>query len=192
MNRRRMLHPFKTELAEYEDAAVLPEDTDPQLYLSRNRQPQPFHLICSKDNVLSQLSGTVHVHLRDSSVNRFRMDVGDHVYIPAGTPHRIVPVEEGVTIRFQPLDAGLQGAAWYCDGCDSELRRYEWEHDNNTPAVAYYAAVRPGDTARLAFPWSTVFELLLIAPLIAALVAGTGSAIAQRVRPTQMSTFATD
>ena len=93
MNRRRMLHPFKTELAEYEDAAVLPEDTDPQIYLSRNRQPQPFHLICSKDNVLSQLSGTVHVHLRDSSVNRFRMDVGDHVYIPAGTPHRIVPID---------------------------------------------------------------------------------------------------
>jgi hypothetical protein len=59
-------------------------------------------------------------------------------------------------------------------------------------AVAYYAAVRPGDTARLAFPWSTVFELLLIAPLIAAVVAGTGSAVAQRVRPTQMSTFATD
>ena len=81
MNRRRMLHPFKTELTEYEDAAVLPEDTDPQLYLSRNRQPQPFHLICSQDNVLSQLSGAAHVHLRDSSVNRFRMDVGDHVRV---------------------------------------------------------------------------------------------------------------
>ena len=108
MNRRRMLHPFKTELGEYEDAAVLPEDTDPQLYLSRNRQPQPFHLICSKDNVLSQLSGAAQVHLRDSSVNRFRMDVGDHVYIPAGTPHRIVPIAEGVTLRFQPLAAGLQ------------------------------------------------------------------------------------
>jgi hypothetical protein len=59
-------------------------------------------------------------------------------------------------------------------------------------AVAYHAAVQRGDVARLAFPWSTVFELLLIAPLIAALVAGVGSAIAQRVRPTQMSTFATD
>jgi len=59
-------------------------------------------------------------------------------------------------------------------------------------AVAFHAAVRPGDTARLAIPWSTVLELLLIAPLIAAVVAGMGSAIAQRVRPTQMSTFATD
>jgi len=140
MSRRRMLHPFKTELTEYEDAAVLPEDTDPQLYLSRNRQPQPFHLICSGDNVLSQLSGAAQVHLRDSSVNRFRMDVGDHVYIPAGTPHRIVPIAEGVTLRFQPLEAGLQGASWYCGECDSELRRYEWEHDNDTPALEYYMA----------------------------------------------------
>jgi hypothetical protein len=59
-------------------------------------------------------------------------------------------------------------------------------------AVAYYAAVHPGETARLAFPLSTVLELLLVAPLIAAFAAGLGSAIAQRVRPTQMSTFATD
>ena len=140
MNRRRMLHAFAADVGEYEDAAVLPEETDPQIYLSRNRQPQPFHLICAKDNVLSQLSGAADVHLRDSSVNRFRMIVGDHVYIPAGTPHRIVPIAEGVTIRFQPLEAGLQGAAWYCDGCDSELRRYEWEHDNGTPAVQCYAA----------------------------------------------------
>ena len=116
MNRRRMLHAFNTEVGEYEDAAALPAETDPQLYLSRNRQPQPFHLICSRDNVLSQLSGAVRVHLKDSSVNWFAMDVGDHVYIPAGTPHRIVPSAEGVTLRFQPLEAGLQGAAWYCDG----------------------------------------------------------------------------
>jgi putative ABC transport system permease protein len=59
-------------------------------------------------------------------------------------------------------------------------------------AVAYYASVHPGETARLAFPFWTVFELLLLAPLIAAFVAGFGSTIAQRLRPTQMSTFATD
>src|SRR6202044_4246615 len=114
MNRRRMLHPFKTELGEYEDAAVLPVDTDPQLYLSRNRRPQPFHLICSKDNVLSLISGAAHVHLRDSSVNRFRMDVGDHVYIPAGTPHRIVPVAEGGSPPVPTPGAGLPGAARGC------------------------------------------------------------------------------
>ena len=110
MNRRRMLHAFAAEVGEYEDAAVLPEETDPQLYLSRNRHPQPFHLICSKDNVLSQLSGEADVHLRDSSVNRFRMVVGDHVYIPAGTPHRIAPVTEGVTIRCSTTQRPAPGS----------------------------------------------------------------------------------
>ncbi len=59
-------------------------------------------------------------------------------------------------------------------------------------AVAFHASVRAGERAQLAFPWTTVLELLLLAPLLAALVAYVGSAIAQRVRPTQMSTFATD
>ncbi len=59
-------------------------------------------------------------------------------------------------------------------------------------AVAFHASVRTGDSAHLAFPTATVIELLLIAPLIAAFVAYIGSGIAQRVRPTQMSTFATD
>ncbi|POM23165.1 3-hydroxyanthranilate 3,4-dioxygenase [Actinomadura rubteroloni] len=141
MTRRRMLHAFKAaaEIGNYQDEAVLPADTDPQIYLSRNWLPQPFHLICEKDTVLSQLSGSAHVHLRDSSVNRFRMDVGDHVYVPAGTPHQIVPVEEGVTIRYQPLAAGRQGAAWYCPECGAELHRYEWQHDNDGSAVALYA-----------------------------------------------------
>ncbi|MEU6349246.1 hypothetical protein ABZ896_07955 [Streptomyces sp. NPDC047072] len=142
MNRRRMLHALKVaaELGNYEDAAVLPADTDPQLYLSRNWLPQPFHLICQKDTVLSQLSGAAQVHLRESSVNRFRMDPGDHVYVPAGTPHQIAPLQEGVTIRYMPLKAGLQGATWFCPECQNELCRYEWEHDNDKPVVRMYAA----------------------------------------------------
>ena len=59
-------------------------------------------------------------------------------------------------------------------------------------AVVYLAAVRPGEHARLAFPWSTTLELLMIAPVIAAAVAAIGSAVAQHFRPTQMSTFSTD
>ena len=142
MNRRRMLHSLKAgaELGDYEDAAVLPLETDPQIYLSRNSLPQPFHLICEKDTVISQLSGSADVHLRDSSVNRFRMDVGDHVYIPAGTPHQIVPIEPGVTLRYMPLAAGRLGVAWYCSGCGAEVQRYEFEHDNEAPLIATYAA----------------------------------------------------
>ncbi|WP_405846594.1 hypothetical protein [Streptomyces sp. NBC_01518] len=141
-NRRRMLHALKVapELGNYADAAVLPADTDPQLYLSYNELPQPFHLICEKDTVLSQLSGSSDVLLRESSVNRFRMAIGDHVYVPAGTPHQIVPVEAGTAIRFMALKAGRQGAVWYCPECRTELRRYEWEHENDVTPSTFYAA----------------------------------------------------
>jgi 3-hydroxyanthranilate 3,4-dioxygenase len=137
-----MLHSLKAgaDLGEYEDAAVLPLETDPQIYLSRNALPQPFHLICEKDTVLSPLSGSADVHLRASSVNRFRMDIGDHVYIPAGTPHQIVPIEPGVILRYLPLEAGRLGTAWYCPGCEAEVQRYEFDHDNEVPLVSTYAA----------------------------------------------------
>jgi 3-hydroxyanthranilate 3,4-dioxygenase len=137
-----MLHSLKAgaDLGEYEDAAVLPLETDPQIYLSRNTLPQPFHLICEKDTVISQLSGLADVHLRESSVNRFRMDVGDHVYIPAGTPHQIVPIEPGVTLRYLPLEAGRLGIAWFCPDCGAEVQRYEFEHDNELPLILTYAA----------------------------------------------------
>ncbi len=59
-------------------------------------------------------------------------------------------------------------------------------------AVVFLAVVRNGDRARLAFPWSTVLVLVVAAPIIAATAAYIGSAIAQTVRPTKMSTFATD
>ncbi|MFF7251353.1 hypothetical protein ACFZBU_46755 [Embleya sp. NPDC008237] len=136
-----MLHALEVapELGDYADAAVLPDDTDPQLHLSHNRVPQPFHLICQKDTVLAQMSGAADVLMRGSSVNRFRMGVGDHVYVPAGTPHRIVPRAAGATIRYLPLRAGRLGAAWYCPGCDRELHRYEWPHDNDTPMSHFYA-----------------------------------------------------
>lgn len=141
MNRRRMLHAFKTakEVGNYTDAAVLQEAVDPQLYLSRNWLPQPFHFVCAKDTVVTQLSGAASIGLRDSSVNTFRMTVGDIAYIPAGTPHQILPVEEGVFLRYMPLHAGLVGAVWYCPGCEVEVHREEWEHDNDLPPAEFYA-----------------------------------------------------
>ncbi|MFD1538968.1 hypothetical protein [Nonomuraea guangzhouensis] len=141
MNRRRMLHAFKAakEVGAYTDAAVLQEAVDPQLYLSRNLLPQPFHLVCAKDTVITQLSGGARIALRDSSVNTFQMSVGDIAYIPAGTPHQIIPTDEGVCLRYMPLDAGLVGTAWYCPGCGIELERYEWEHVNDLPAAGFYA-----------------------------------------------------
>jgi putative ABC transport system permease protein len=59
-------------------------------------------------------------------------------------------------------------------------------------AFVYLAVARADERANLVFPWSTALILLVAAPLIAALVAAIGSGIAQRIRPTKMSTFALD
>ena len=59
-------------------------------------------------------------------------------------------------------------------------------------AVVYLAVAKPGEGAHIAFPWLTVLELVIAAPILAGLVAYAGSTIAQAVRPTRMSTFATD
>ncbi|MDX3101905.1 hypothetical protein ACIBO5_48875 [Nonomuraea angiospora] len=142
MKRRRMLHALKAaqELGNYAEMPILPADVDPQAHLSRNTVMQPFWLICSKDTVLVQMSGTAVVHLKDSSVNRFSTEIGDHVYIPAGTPHRIVPGEEGVQLRYKAQLPGLEAVAWYCTGCDRELHRVDWDTAETVAQQVYYDA----------------------------------------------------
>lgn len=142
MERRRMLHTFKTarEVGNYEEVPVLPAKVDPQLYLSRNSVPQPFYLICGKDTVVVQMAGTAEMYLKDSSVNRFTMAIGDHIYVPAGTPHRIVPSAESVQLRYKARAAGLEGLAWYCPGCDRELYRREWDTAETVSQSVYYEA----------------------------------------------------
>jgi putative ABC transport system permease protein len=58
--------------------------------------------------------------------------------------------------------------------------------------VVFHAVARVNDRVHVLFPWSTVGQLLIIAPIIAGIVAYFGSAIAQAVKPTKMSTFALD
>jgi putative ABC transport system permease protein len=59
-------------------------------------------------------------------------------------------------------------------------------------AVVYLAVTHKGEFSHIVFPWSTALQLVLVAPIIAGIVAYIGSAVAQAVRPTRMSTFATD
>jgi hypothetical protein len=59
-------------------------------------------------------------------------------------------------------------------------------------AVVYLAIAKPGEVAHIPFPWTTILQLVIAAPLIAAAVAYAGSSLAQKLRPTRMSTFATD
>lgn len=142
MDRRRMVNGLKAaqELGNYSEAPVMPVHVDPQVHLSRNTVPQPFYLITEKDTVIAQMSGRAVLQLKGTSVNYFAMDVGDHVYVPAGTPHRIVPSEESVQLRYKVRSAGLEGAAWYCAGCGQDLHRTEWDTAETVSQQAYYDA----------------------------------------------------
>jgi 3-hydroxyanthranilate 3,4-dioxygenase len=155
MDRRRVIPAFKTaaSIGNYEDAALIPEDVDPQVELSRNSVPQPFYVLINEDTVLAQMSGQSRVHMKYSPVNSFKTHTGDHVYVPAGTPHRIEPLKEGVFVRYTSNEPVRRGVAFFCDGCGEEMYRLEWLHDGSvTPVDVYVAAVKrynDEDTARL-------------------------------------------
>ena len=142
MSRRRMLDAYKVgaEVGNYADLAVLPLDVDPQITLSRNWIEQPFYQIFAEDTVLAVMSGQSTIRMRSSSVNTLRLQIGDHAYIPAGTPHRIEPLMESVMLRYIAVDAGLEAAAWFCETCGDELYRLEWQHDHDVEAPRIYAA----------------------------------------------------
>ena len=143
MARRRMLQAFEAaqSVGEYADVPVMPADVDPQITLSRNSQRQPFYLAFEEDTVIALMSGTATVRLRDTNVNSWSMIPGDHVYVPAGTPHRLEPQEESVLIRFIGNDPAYRAAVFACETCGAELDRLEWKQDLEVDAVAIYAEV---------------------------------------------------
>ena len=126
----------------YDEFPMLELGIDPQVHLSRNTVPQPFFLICEQDTVLAQLSGEARVEFRNSPVNFFHLVLGDYVYVPAGTPHRIVPHEPGLHLRYKARVAGLEGVAWYCETCNTERRRIEWDAQALLPQEGYADACR--------------------------------------------------
>jgi hypothetical protein len=142
LTRRRMIDAFETgqETSPYDEMPVLIADHDPQLYLSRNTRPQPFFLICSRDTLLAQLSGSADVHLQYSPVRYHRLEPGDVVYIPAGTPSRIVPTTESLNLRYKARDAGLEGVAWFCEACTAEVYRSEFDTAVDLPQEGYWRA----------------------------------------------------
>jgi 3-hydroxyanthranilate 3,4-dioxygenase len=121
----------------YDEYPMFPPGTDPQICLSRNARPQPFYLICSQDCVLVQMSGEGRVEFKQAPVLRHALEPGDFVYVPAGTPHRIVPESESIQYRFKAEHAGLEGVAWYCEACGAEIRRDEWDTAEVLPQEAY-------------------------------------------------------
>jgi len=115
------------KLGAYAEMPMLPDDKQVQVHLSRNDRPQPFYLICGKDSLLALMSGAATVEFKGTAVDHFALKLGSFVYVPAGAPHRIVPSESSIMLRYKQMQAGLEGVAWYCDTCDSEIYREVWD-----------------------------------------------------------------
>jgi 3-hydroxyanthranilate 3,4-dioxygenase len=143
-----MLNTFKqaVDAGPYDEYPVLPPGVDPQLFLSRNDRPQPFYLVCEKDTMLIQMSGTGVVEFRDSSVNFFKTAPGDHIYVPAGTPHRITPNGVAIQYRYKAEQSGLEAVAWYCLHCGAALHRETWDTGDVLPQEGYLRATTAFNT----------------------------------------------
>jgi glyoxylate utilization-related uncharacterized protein len=115
------------KLGPYDEMPMLPDDKQVQVHLSKNDRPQPFYLICGKDSLLSLMSGAAKVEFKGTGIDHFALTPGSFVYVPAGAPHRIVPTESSVMMRYKQMHAGLEGVAWYCDNCDTEIYREVWD-----------------------------------------------------------------
>lgn len=126
----------------YDERPMLPDTLDLQIHLSKNDRPQPFHLICQHDTVLMVMSGEGRVEYKDASVLRHSYEMGDHLYVPAGVPHRIVPSSESILYRYKLPESELEGLAWYCEACGNALYREVFEIANELPQEAYPRIVR--------------------------------------------------
>ena len=87
----------------YAEKPMLPADKQVQVHLSKNDRPQPFHLICGKDTLLALMSGAGKVEFKGTTVECFDMKPGSFVYVPAGAPHRIVPAEVSIMMRYKQM-----------------------------------------------------------------------------------------
>lgn len=142
MKRKNRFDTFKEAPSRhsYDEFPMLELGIDPQVHLSRNTVAQPFFLICEQDTVLGQLAGEARVEFRNSSINYFDTTLGDYVYVPGGTAHRIVPKTESIQIRYKAEFPGLEAVAWYADGSGEEISRVTWDCAEELPQEAYLRA----------------------------------------------------
>lgn len=129
------------ELGPYDEMPLIPAQIDPQLFLSRNDRLQPFFLICERDTLLATLTGSGRVEFRGPTVQRIDIVPGDHVYVPSRTPHRILPDEPMIQVRYKANPAGLEAVAWYCTSCGGEVWRSEFDTADQIPQAAWWEAV---------------------------------------------------
>jgi mannose-6-phosphate isomerase-like protein (cupin superfamily) len=130
------------KLGPYDERPMLPDDVHLQICLSRNAHAQPFHLICEQDTLIAVFSGTGKVEFKQTGVTYFPLEAGDHVYVPAGAPTRLLPETESVIMRYKPREPGLEGVAWYCESCGEELFRHVFDTRETFPQEGYLAGSR--------------------------------------------------
>lgn len=142
MKRKNRFDTFKeaAHRGPYDEFPMLELGIDPQLHLSRNAVAQPFFLICEQDTMIAQLAGEARVEFRDSSVNYFNTALGDYVYVPGGTAHRIVPKTESIHLRYKAEFPGLEAVAWYSPQTGAEISRITWDCADELPQEAYLRA----------------------------------------------------
>lgn len=131
-----------TDLAAYDELPLLPEDVDPQLHASYNDCIQPFYLVCEKDSVIATLAGNGVLRFHGVSVNSYPLEPGDFVYVPARVPHRIEPMEPLLQLRYKAKDPAGEAVAWFCETCDAELWRYEFDASRSLSQSEWLTAVQ--------------------------------------------------
>lgn len=129
------------DLGEQDELPILPEDTDPQVYASKITVPQPFYLVCGKDSLLVILSGKAEIKFKHPDLNRFKAVAGDFVYVPARTPHRIVPLENVMLNRYKARESGKESVIWYCDTCGEALHSHSWDNSIKNAHSQYSLAL---------------------------------------------------
>ncbi|HEX3971646.1 MAG TPA: Rieske 2Fe-2S domain-containing protein [Stellaceae bacterium] len=142
MRRKNRFETYKeaADRGNYDEFPMLELGIDPQLHLSRNTVAQPFFLICEQDTIVAQMSGTARIEFRNSPANYFNLALGDFVYVPGGTPHRLIPQTESVHLRYKAALPGLEAVAWYKG--DEEVARVTWDCAKEVPQEAYLRACR--------------------------------------------------
>lgn len=124
----------------YDEYPILPPETDLQVCISRNDRPQPFHLMCEHDTVLVTMSGRGRVEFAEGPVRYHPFEPGDFIYIPSGAAHRIVPEIPSVQLRYKAVNPGLEGVAWHCGSCATEIARDVWDTAEELPQEGYLRA----------------------------------------------------
>ena len=114
-------------LESFDEYPMLRPEVDPQVHVSRNSVDQPFYLVCEKDTVLAQFSGAARVDFQQGAVRWFDLVPGDYVYVPGGVPHRVLVTEPGEQIRYKASQPGAESVVWYCDSCEAELDRHDFD-----------------------------------------------------------------